>query len=76
MQDRANEGKLYVNGHLVKHRPMHALWWMADYKFEWDVDLKGSVRPGTNSLTLRFNNPHHFGGMFRRPFLYEPLKEQ
>ena len=25
-----------------------------------------------NTLTVRVLNPHHFGGMFRRPFLYQP----
>jgi len=69
-----NECWLYVNGHLVSHRPMHALWWMADYKFEWDVDVSGHLQAGANTLAVRFHNPHHFGGMFRRPFLYQPLK--
>ncbi len=67
-----NECWLYVNGSLVDHRPFPGLWWSSDYKFEWDVDLTGHVKPGKNSITLRINNPHHFGGMFRRPFLYEP----
>ncbi len=68
-----NECWLYVNGYRVAHRPMHVLWWMADYKFEWDVDLTGHVKPGANTLAIRFHNPHHFGGMFRRPFLYQPV---
>lgn len=66
-----NECWLYVNGSLVDHRPFPGLWWISDYKFEWDVDLTGHVKPGKNSITVRINNPHHFGGMFRRPFLYE-----
>jgi len=36
------------------------------------VDLAGKLKPGTNTLALRLHNPHHFGGIFRRPFLYEP----
>jgi len=36
------------------------------------VDLAGKLKPGKNLITLRINNPHHFGGMFRRPFLYAP----
>lgn len=67
-----NEAWLYVNGHLVAHRAYKEPWWLSDYKFEWDVDLSEHVRPGKNTLALRVNNPHHFGGMFRRPFLYKP----
>lgn len=69
-----NECWLYVNGYLVKHRPMGALWWLGDYKCEWDVDLSGHLQPGKNTVALRFHNPHHFGGMFRRPFLYRAAK--
>lgn len=32
--------------------------------------LAGRLRPGANTLALRIHCPHHFGGMFRRPFLY------
>jgi len=27
------------------------MWWLNDYKFEWDVDLSGKLRPGENTLT-------------------------
>ncbi len=67
-----NECWLYVNGSLVGHRQQQAMWWLNDYKFEWDVDLSGKLQAGKNTLTLRLHNPHHFGGMFRRPFLYRP----
>lgn len=65
-----NEAWLYVNGYLVAHREFPAIWWLSDYKFEWDVDLAGVLKSGDNSITVRLNNPHHFGGIFRRPFLY------
>jgi hypothetical protein len=65
-----NECWLYVNGEEVAHRPFKGVWWMNDYRFEWDVDLAGKLKAGTNSVVVRINNPHHFGGMFRRPFLY------
>ena len=65
-----NECWLYVNGEQVGHREFKGVWWLNDYRFEWDVDLAGKLKPGKNTLTLRINNPHHFGGMFRRPFLY------
>jgi len=67
-----NECWLYVNGYLVAHRPFPAMWWLSDYKFEWDVDLTGKVQPGKNTIAVRIHNPHHMGGMFRRPFLYAP----
>jgi hypothetical protein len=67
-----NEAWLYVNGHLVAHRTYKEPWWLSDYKFEWDVDLSDVAKPGANTIALRVNNPHHFGGMFRRPFLYRP----
>jgi hypothetical protein len=67
-----NEAWLYVNGYLVSHRAYKEPWWLSDYKFEWDVDLSEYVRPGANTIAVRVNNPHHFGGMFRRPFLYKP----
>jgi len=68
-----NECWLYVNGDLVAHRPQNPIWWMNDYKFEWDADLAGAVKAGPNRITLRLHNPHHFGGIFRRPFLYRPV---
>lgn len=67
-----NECWLYVNGHLVAHWPYKEPWWLTDYKFEWDVDLAGHVKAGTNTIAVRLYNPHHFGGMFRRPFVYRP----
>lgn len=66
-----NECWLYVNGEEVAHRPFKGVWWMNDYRFEWDVDVAGKLKPGKNSIVVRHFNPHHFGGMFRRPFLYQ-----
>lgn len=65
-----NECWLFVNGEQVSHRPFKGVWWLNDYRFEWDVDLAGRLKPGVNKLVVRINNPHHMGGMFRRPFLY------
>jgi hypothetical protein len=65
-----NECWLYVNGQQVAHRPFKGVWWLNDYRFEWDVDLAGKLQAGKNSIVLRIHNPHHMGGMFRRPFLY------
>jgi len=65
-----NECWLYVNGREIAHREQHPLWWRNSYRFEWDVDLTSKLRPGKNSVAVRIHNPHHFGGMFRRPFLY------
>jgi hypothetical protein len=71
-----NECWLYVNGQQVAHRPFKGVWWMNDYRFEWDVDLAGKLKAGRNSLVLRLHNPHHMGGMFRRPFLYRAAEKK
>ena len=65
-----NEVWLYVNGTFVAHRDYREPWWLTDYGFDWDVDLEGELLPGVNVIALRGFNPHHLGGMFRRPFLY------
>lgn len=65
-----NECWLYVNGQEAGHREQRGVWWRNDYRFEWDVPLAGKLRAGKNQIVLRINNPHHFGGIFRRPFLY------
>lgn len=68
-----NECRLYVNGQEVGRREKYnPIWWLNDYTFQWDVDLTGKLKSGKNLITLRIDNPHHFGGMFRRPFLYAP----
>lgn len=69
-----NQCWLYANGYMVAHREQNPIWWYNDYKFEWDIDLTDKLKPGKNTLTVRLYNPHHFGGMFRRPFLYKPVK--
>ena len=67
-----NDCWLYVNGVEIGQRKLvNPLWWMNDYHFEWNVDLTGKLKPGENRIALRIYNPHHFGGMFRRPFLYQ-----
>lgn len=66
-----NECWLYVNGKLISHRPFPDIWWKSDYRFEWNVDLTDVLVPGSNNICLRINDAHHFGGMFRRPFLYK-----
>lgn len=68
-----NDCWLYVNGHLVGHRTQKRMWWLNDYRFEWDLPLKGNLKPGRNTIVLRSHCKHHMGGMFRRPFLYEKL---
>ncbi|MCX7706176.1 MAG: DUF4838 domain-containing protein [bacterium] len=66
-----NECWLYVNGRQIAHRENYkSLWWLNDYRFQWDVNLTGKLKPGKNIIALRIYNPHHFAGMFRRPFIY------
>lgn len=68
-----NECWIYLNGELVHHRAFTEPWWRNDYKFECDVNLSDKLKAGRNTITLRGYNPHHFGGMFRRPFLYRAM---
>jgi Domain of unknown function (DUF4838) len=68
-----NECWLYLNGELISHRPFLDRWWNTDYNFNWDVDLSGKFTEGNNMFSLRAWNPHHFGGLFRRPFLYHGI---
>ncbi len=66
-----NECWLYVNGEQVAHREnSNPVWWYNAYEFEWDVALANKFKPGKNTIALRIHNPHHMGGMFRRPFVY------
>jgi hypothetical protein len=67
-----NEAWLFINGQLVAHRTVDEPWWETDYRFEWDVAVGANLVAGTNNIVLRGYNPHHFAGMFRRPFLYAP----
>jgi len=68
-----SEAWLYVNGYMVAHRPQNHMWWHNNYRFDWDVDVSGHLKPGKNDITLRVHNTHHNGGLFRRPFLYVPV---
>ena len=68
-----NEAWLYVNGELVSHREYNEPWWLTDYKFMFDTDVSGKLKAGKNTIAIRGFNPHHFGGMFRRPFLYRAV---
>jgi Domain of unknown function (DUF4838) len=70
-----NDCELYVNGIQVAQRGFKEPWWLSrDYRFEWDVALNDRLHQGRNAITLRCHNPHHMGGMFRRPFLYAPIQ--
>jgi hypothetical protein len=62
---------LYIDDQQIEHRPFPEPWWRNDYRFSWDIDVKGRLKVGKNRITLRGYCPHHFAGMFRRPFLYK-----
>jgi hypothetical protein len=67
-----NDCELSVNGVEAARRGFKEPWWLNDYRFEWDVALNDRLHQGPNAIALRCHNPHHMGGMFRRPFLYIP----
>ncbi|MFA6568190.1 MAG: DUF4838 domain-containing protein [Victivallales bacterium] len=67
-----NEGWVWVNGAYAGHRP-HALWWTSPH--ELDLDISQLVKPGqTNLIVVRVYNNAESGGLYRRGFLYSPLK--
>ena len=61
-----NESWLYLDGNLVAHREQNPHWWKNDYEFSWEAPLP----PGKHWVVLRTRIPHHFAGLFRRPFVY------
>jgi hypothetical protein len=67
-----NNCELYVNGVEAGRHQQAEPWWISDKPFEWDLAIGETLREGANALALRCHNPHHMGGMFRRPFLYVP----
>jgi hypothetical protein len=71
-----NACELYVNGRETARRSQNALWWLEDFRFEWDVALGDRVRAGANELALVCHDEHHFGGVFRRPFIYAPIVDR
>ncbi len=71
-----SEAWLYVNGELISHRPQNHMWWKNKYRFDWDVDVSGKLKAGKNDVTLRVHNTHHNGGLFRRPFIYNPVEQK
>ncbi len=64
--------RLFVNGQSAGDRWQKPLWWLNDYKFQWDVDVTSRLRDGVNDIALTCSCAHHMCGMFRRPFLYTP----
>ena len=71
-----NNAAIFINGSPIGQRQLpHALWWANDYRNEWDVELTGHVKPGVNRLDLQLHIPNHFGGIFRRPFIYRAVAQ-
>ncbi len=65
-----NDCWIYVNGELVGQRSQETLWWRNDYRFQWDINLEGKLHTGKNVIAVCCHCQHHYGGIFRRPFLY------
>ncbi|HCN08456.1 MAG TPA: hypothetical protein DIT01_11025, partial [Lentisphaeria bacterium] len=71
-----NVSYVYINGQEIAQRSNYnTLWFLNDYRFEWDVDTAGGLQIGKNTIAVRCINTHHFGGLFRRPFLYEKISD-
>ena len=69
-----NKTNVYINGEQAARRDgYNDMWWHNDYRYEMDVATGGKLKAGKNIITVQCINPHHFGGMFRRPFLYKKV---
>jgi len=68
-----NEGWVWINGNYAGHRE-HKLWWAGRDALEMDVDATGKVKAGPNTIAIRVWNDAEIGGLYRRGFLYTPVK--
>ena len=68
-----NECWLYINGKRVAHRKQGKLWWLNDYRYEWDVDLTDKLEPGNNTIALRCNCEHHLVRSCTAPWPRRPV---
>jgi len=67
-----NEGWVWVNGGYAGHQA-RKLWWSSPHEFEKGVTEL--IRPGEENLVaIRVYNNADVGGMYRRGFLYAPVK--
>jgi len=66
-----NSSWLYINGDLIDHRQQKELWWSNDYRFLWQAEITGALKPGSNTILVRTQMKQHPSGIFRRPFLAE-----
>ena len=69
-------GWIFVNGVGVHHQPFPDLWWFSDYRFTSEAPIGQYLRRGRNRIVLRVENVIHFGGLFRRPFLWRVSAEE
>ena len=67
-----NEGWVWINGKYAGHKA-HKLWWGHPHDFEFDItDL---IKPGqTNTIAIRVHNDAEIGGLFRRGFIWSPVR--
>ncbi len=71
-------GKLqvYVNGQFAGYRPFRIPWWKNGYNQSFDIDVTDAIKPGeTNTIVVRVDNDHDWGGIYRRVFLWSPREE-
>jgi len=66
-----NEGWVWVNGEYAGHKS-HRIWWMGEHDF--NLDITKLVKPGKNLITIRVLNDAEIGGMYRRGFIWSPVR--
>lgn len=68
-----NPAWLYINGHLVDHRPFDDHWYFEvdSYSLAWLVSLSPHLIRGSNHCHLRIDNKLGYGGILKRPFIID-----
>jgi hypothetical protein len=65
--------QVWVNGRFVTYRDTRTPWWHNPYNDTFDIDITEAVELGRiNTLVIRVDNEHEWGGIFRRVFLWSP----
>ncbi len=64
---------IWVNGEFIAYRPFKLPWWTNGYNKNFDFEITKAVKPGQdNTIVIRVDNEHEWGGIYRRVSLWSP----
>ncbi len=64
---------IWVNGEFIAYRPFKLPWWTNGYNKNFDFEITKAVKPGRdNTIVIRVDNEHEWGGIYRRVSLWSP----